>query len=205
MADLTNLQLIAEITSRINRPDFDGIARRVSADRIDFYKKECFYGGQATDTSISTAVGTSNYNYPTGFEQVNQIQLLNGSVWLPLAQKHYSYINNIDLVQPGIRSLPALWAPYGSQFRLFPTPNAIYPLELTMDLPPGPPADDATNFWTTAAQSLVINGTCAEICRVYTHDEQGIKDYGDAELREIVSLGSKTIRLRNGIRTRPYL
>ena len=74
-----------------------------------------------------------------------------------------------------------------------------------MDLPPGPPADDATNFWTTAAQSLVINGTCAEICRVYTHDEQGIKDYGDAELREIVSLGSKTIRLRNGIRTRPYL
>ena len=102
MADLTNLQLIAEITSRINRPDFDGIARRVSADRIDFYKKECFYGGQATDTSISTAVGTSNYNYPTGFEQVNQIQLLNGSVWLPLAQKPYSYINNIDLVQPGM-------------------------------------------------------------------------------------------------------
>lgn len=203
MADLTYLQLVAEIIKRLNRPDFDGIARDVSADRIDYYKKECFYGGQATDTSITTVAGTRFYNYPSGFEQVNQIQLLNGSVWLPLTQKPYWYINNIDLLQTPVQSLPAYWAPYGSQFRLFPTPNAAHSIKLTMDLPPGPPADDATNFWTTAAQSLVINGTCAEIADVYLQLEPN--KYRPLEERELISLGSKSIRLRGGIQTRPYL
>lgn len=203
MADLTYLQLIAEVIDRLNRPDFDGIARRVSADRIDYYKKECFYGGQVTNTSISTVVGTNFYNYPTGFEQVNQIQLRNGGVWIPLTQKPYWYINNIDLTEPGVQSLPALWAPYGSQFRLFPTPSAIYPLELTMDLPPDPPADNAANFWTTAAQSLVINGTCAEIADTYLQLDPN--KYRSLEERELVSLGSKTIRLRGGLQVKPYL
>ena len=90
MAALTYDQLIAQIAARLNRDDLDPdprgvfVIRDAVVDRIDFYKKECLYTGQVVDTSITMVAGTTHYNNPEGWEELINIQLKQGSVWLDL-------------------------------------------------------------------------------------------------------------------------
>lgn len=205
MAVLTYAQVKSAIADRLNRDDLTTVIADFAADRIEYYQKECFYAGRVLNGSISTVVGTKNYSFPTGWEQVVTIRILNGSTWIELIQKSYDELQEMDSLQPSVQSLPAYWAPFADQFYVFPAPNAIYSLELTMDLPPNPPADAASNFWTGDAQTLVIEGTCAEICATYLNDPVREARHRPLEERELISLSSKTIRARGGIRTRPYL
>jgi hypothetical protein len=205
MAALTYSQVLGQITSNLHRDDLDQVARDFSARRIDYYKKECFYEGRATNTSISTVAGTKIYNFPAGWEQVVSIKLLNGSVWISVTQISYEDLESMDVNQPSIRSIPVYWAPLAAAFVLFPAPNAIYQLELTIDLPPDPPADSASNFWTADAKDLTINGTCAEIAALHLQNASLEAIYRPLEDRELIALGSKTIRARGGINPRPYL
>ncbi len=205
MAILTYLDVLNQITGRLNRDDLTQTARDFSAQQVLFYQREHFYTGQVSNESISTVVGQPNYTFPTGWQDVHSIQLLNGSTWIPLARFDYKYINQIDLLEPSIQSLPAMWAQLGEQFRLFPVPSAIHLLKLWMMIPPDLPADTASNFWTIEAQTLTIEGTIAEICASYLNDPVREAKHREIENREITSISSKTIRLQGGIQCRPYL
>ena len=130
-------EVIQAITRRLNRDDLDQIAREFAVDRIDYFKKNCFYQWRITDASIATVAGVSLYNFPAGFEQVTDISLLVGS-WRTIEAITYAEMMEMDVVEPPVQGVPNYWAPIGPQFRLFPAPGTAYPLQLTMDLPRGP-------------------------------------------------------------------
>ena len=211
MATLTYLQVLAQIRSRLNREssaddlEWNQAARDFSADRVNYYKSELFYESQVEDTSITTVAGARSYNFPSGWENVNSIWVNNGGVWVPVTRNTHSEILKYDALVTPVQSLPARWAPLASQFILFPTPNTANNLRLVMEIPADVPADNASNFWTGDAQSLTINGSCAEICLTYLHDPVREPGFRKAETREMRRLFSKTIRIGGGIQTQPHL
>lgn len=212
MAVLTYDELISEIAGRLGRDDLDPdptgryVLRNFAADRIDYYKRECFYDGQVQDTSITTVPGTRTYAIPTGWEEIVLINLLQGGVWVPLEELTFEEVEALDSQEPSTRTPPACWALYGTNIRLGPgAPNGAYNLELTMNLPSGPPAASSSNFWTGDARSLVINGTAAEVAATYLNDPIREKQYRPLELRELRALQAKTIRHRGGIQIKPHL
>ena len=196
-------EVIQAITRRLNRDDLDQIAREFAVDRIDYFKKNCFYQWRITDASIITVAGVSLYNFPAGFEQVTDISLLVGS-WRTIDPITYAEMMEMDVVEPPVQGVPNYWAPIGPQFRLFPAPGTAYPLQLTMDLPQGPPAENASNFWTLDARTLIIEATIAEICDSYLNDPVRAARHGKLADREELALGTKTMRLRGGIQVRGW-
>lgn len=211
MAALTYDQLIAQIAARLNRDDLDPdprgvfVIRDAVVDRIDFYKKECLYTGQVVDTSITMVAGTTHYNNPEGWEELINIQLKQGSVWLDLERKSYEFIDGLDVNDPPTRSIPIYWAGFNNQFRVWPAPAGAYPVQVVMNVPPGPPANSASNFWTADAKSLVINGAAAEILDTYLNNPAKAMQFRGPEERELLALQAKTIRARGGIQIQGYI
>lgn len=161
-----------QIKFRLNRENLpDDFVAEMAEERIDFYGPMLFAPSEVTDYSIVTQPGQFFYKLPSGCQQVTFVRVLYNGVWIPVAiADHYSDILNSDPLQPPFTSLPVTLARvYGKQIRLFPTPNAQYPVELTMLATVGAPADDNddTNFWCNDGRILLINATCGSICSEY--------------------------------------
>lgn len=164
--------LLAQIPFRLNRPDLPAdFVLEMVAERIDFYGPQLFYPAEVTNYDIVTQPGQFFYRLPAGCQQVNFVRVLYNGVWIPVPMPaHYTDILTVDPLQPPFTSLPVSLAKvYGSQLRLFPTPDAQYPVELTMLATVPAPTDDndTTNFWVTDGRMLLINSTMLEICTEY--------------------------------------
>jgi hypothetical protein len=169
---MTWAELQSAIPFRLNRSNLPAaFVLEMLLERIDFYGPQIFVPAETTDYSIVTQPGQFFYRLPAGTQQVNFVRVLYNGVWIPVAiAKHYTDILEADPLQPPFTSLPvSLCRVYGNQIRLFPTPNANYPVELTMMATVAAPTDDqdATNFWVTDGRMLLINAACAEICAEY--------------------------------------
>jgi hypothetical protein len=212
---ITWSQLLDRIASRINRDDLAAAIREIAEERVHYYASEVFYSANVYDRSITTVKGTKFYDLPSGWQDCNSIRVLQGTpttgIWLTLTGKDYEYLNNLDNLEPPVQSVPAYWALYNNPatgnraFRLFPTPGTTYNVELTLDKPPDVPQDNATNFWCDDAMNLILYATAAEIFRVHISNPVRAQEFADAEARERLSMGAKTIRARGGIQIRPYL
>lgn len=211
--------LLQKVASRLNRDDLDSVIREVARERIAYYGDEVYYACQFYDHSITTTPGQNFYDIPSGWEQLNSVRILQGTattgIWLTLREMDYEFINDLDNLEPPLRSIPAYWCLFGSPLtpgqstralRLWPTPGTTYLVELSMDRAPAIPADDAVNFWSDDAGNLILYATCAEMCRVHISNPLKKIEFDEAEGRERRSLESKSIRSRSGgIQIRPYL
>ncbi|SRR6266851_1157420 len=160
------------IPFRLNRPDLpDAFVEEMAFERVDFYAPQLFTPSEQTDDSIITQPGQYFYRLPAGTQKVTFVRLLYNGVWIPVPiADSYNQLLAVDVLQPPFTSLPvSLCRVYGNQLRLFPTPNAQYPVELTLLGTIGAPTVDTddTNFWVTDGRMLLINATCAEICAEY--------------------------------------
>ncbi len=138
-------------------------------DRIATYQKSLFLTSEQLDYSVQAIAGRSIYPVPAGTQSILNIRLMLGSIWIPIRRVSYEYILAQDVINPPFRTIPSDFAQFGDTFRLYPTPDTNYPLELMCNLSPPPPAaDNDINFWTmidgTAAGTLILKAACAEIC-----------------------------------------
>jgi hypothetical protein len=209
---VTYAQLLQRIANRLNRDDLDTVIREVAEETITYYQREVFYSAQVTDNSITTTPGIKWYDFPSGWDRIDQVKILQGNaIWLDMIYIDYARLNSMDNIEPGIRSVPRYWSPYGSPntpdtmaVRLFPTPGTTYRIELTMDKAPGIPADTASNFWTQDALRLILSATIAKVCAQHINDPIRQKSHEMVEAQEKLSLMSRSIRASGGLRVRPY-
>jgi hypothetical protein len=183
VADFTWGDLKAQIAFRLNRTDLPPIfIQTMAVERIDFWGPQVLFPAEVTNDDIVTQAGVQFYDLPRGTQKVRYVRVLFNGVWIPVGEaEDYSDILYADPLQPPFVSLPvSLYKILGNQIRLFPTPDAAYPVELTMDQtivePQGVTEDadrDTTNFWVTDGRMLLINSTCSEICREYLDIELG--------------------------------
>lgn len=222
MADLTFQQIIDQVANRLNRDDLEPnpqgffVIQDFLNDRWNYYAKEFFYNAQFQDQSIFTVQGLKWYDLPTGWEDINFVRINLGGVWLPLTRfAHYDDVLIVDAIEPPIQSLPSRWTTYQNPLpghegkmalRLFPTPFSRLQLELTFDGPPRAPVNPTdSNFWTQDAQTLSIESAAEAICKLYLNDPVRAEEHKKAKEDEETALGSKTIRIRGGIRVKGYL
>jgi len=168
-----------QIKWRLNRTDLsDSFVETMMRERIDFFGPQVLAAAEETNYDIVTNPGQFFYALPTGTQKVNQVRVLYNGIWIPVGYaERYEVMLNADPLQPPFTSLPVtMYYVLGKNIRLFPTPNGQYPVELTIErtIQPPPkstdtssPDDDSTNFWVTDGRILLINATCAEICREY--------------------------------------
>jgi hypothetical protein len=151
----------------------------MAVERIDFWGPQVLYPSEVVNTDIVTNQGQQFYTLPRGTQKIRYIRVLQNSIWIPVfLADHYDDILYADPQQPPFTSLPVtLAAVLGNQLRLFPTPDGNFPVELTMDQTIVEPTDDddTDNFWVNDGRMLLINSTCAEICREYLDIELGLQ------------------------------
>ena len=210
---ITYAELLTRIAVRLNRDDLDSIIRLIAEERIRYYQREVAWSALFTDTSIVTVQGTKWYDFPSGWDEIHGVRLLQGtSIWLTLTKVDYDTIEELDNIEPGIQSLPAYWSSYGSPnnpnntmaLRLYPTPGTTYQLELSMFRPPSAPADNASNFWTDDGLNLLLAATGASVCSTHINDPVRKAEFQEMEITEKRSLDSRSIRSGGGIRVKPY-
>lgn len=207
-------QLKAQIASRLTRRDLEpdifgvNIITDMVLDRVDYYKSDCFYSGQVYDTSITTVAGTPAYAIPEGWEELYQINILQGgATWITLTRESIAYLDSLDVTSPSQRQLPTCWTLFGTNIRLGGgAPDGAYPLSILMNIPPGVPSmGSGTNFWTTDAKSLIINGVCAEIADTYLDNPQMAARFRPLEQRELSRLQAKSMRHAGSLQVDFYL
>ncbi len=204
MADLTFVQLLAQITGRLNRDDLATVARDHFADRVNYYTKEFFYSAEVVDESITTTAGTRYYALPLRWAQVVDLRVKNG-VWIPMDRKSNVEMNDSDVLVNALQALPNIWCIFGGQLRIWPC-GANYNLQVTMDQAPAAPvADGDITFWSTDAQTLMIEATIESICDNYLNDPVRAGKARTKKMEEEASLHSKSIRAKGGINFVGYL
>lgn len=204
MSDLTYLGLINQVTGRLKRDDLDTVAREAIQDRIEHYGKEFFYSAEFVDTSITTVAGTRLYDLPARWASVVRVQVLNG-VWVPVHRLPHTVINAEDNLPSPLPGLPFHWCLFGGQIRIWPCGGG-YNLQLTMNRSPAAPvADGDVTFWSTDAQSLIINAACELICQEHINDPVRAAQYKPRRIDDEHSLNSKSIREMGGIQIRGRL
>ena len=158
----------------MNRPDIaldfiDTIAREVA----QLNAPDIFPAGYQTDFSITFQPGQQFYPLSSGTIKVRFVRFLLNQVWIPIQLlDQYEPMLYSDVVQPPITSIPSIGRVYGNQLRIFPTPVAPYPAELTIEGKVEPPlVDTDSNFWCDDGRVYLINKTAAKFFNEYVGDD----------------------------------
>jgi hypothetical protein len=219
--DLTYLQLRQRIVGELNRDDLDtepltdaSVVHQFVKDRVNHYSKEFFYNAQFVDTSKSTTIGSAWVDLPGGWQDVNFVRLLQGSIWLPIGsgtQVPYQEVLESDNLSPSQPGMPDMFALYQNPstgnmaMRFYCVPDAVYQLELTMDKPPDAPVTDAeVSFWTTDAQTLISESVCEELCKRRINRPLKAEQHRVSKEEAEASMTSKSIRNRGGIQVKSW-
>lgn len=206
MADLTYLELIAQVTGDLNRDDLDAVAREKIQDRIEYYFKEYFYSAEVVDDTITTGPGTRYYPIPgpPRWAAVNRVRVFSGN-WIDLDKKSNAEIDEMDVLTSALQSLPSFWCGFGGQVRIWPCGGG-YPLELILDRGPVAPVNDSDiTFWSTDAQTLIKAAACEMICNLTLNDPTRAMKFEKTRISEESALNSKSIKAKGGLKFKPYL
>lgn len=159
MAMLGDLK--ARIVSEMNRDDLlDDLATALNtaiSDAIGNYANERFWFNESRTVGQLTA-GQEYTPLPSGVRTIDQFYLTVGGVRYLLAKREMDEIENLYTVpQTG---QPTDYAIFGTQARLWPTPNIVYPTIWLTVSDVTPPIVDFTdntqsNYWTNDGQWLI--------------------------------------------------
>lgn len=169
MADLATLK--SRIASELHRSDLTAQIASAIADAVSHYQTEPFALNQVRG-SFNTVAGTEFYNNLTDVASIDAVTVLVNARKVVLDPWSYLRMEHINSTT-NTQSQPWAWAWYDEQIRLYPVPDAVYPLTVSYTQKVGVPASDGdSNIWTTEAEELIRNAAKKRICRDYTMDDQ---------------------------------
>src|SRR5215469_15343346 len=168
---MTWQDFLTSIPFRLNRDDLPAdFVEEMANEQITLFGPQLFSPSEQTQY-FNTQAGQNIYPLPAGFQRLTYVRVQFNGIWIPVTiAQNYQQILNVDPLQPPFLSLPvSLCRVYGLQLRLFPTPNNIYPVELTMLGTVMGPTDpqDTTNFWVNDGNVFLRAATCLAICQEY--------------------------------------
>lgn len=157
MATLGDLK--TRIITETNRDDLaDTLATSLTTviqSAIDYYAPQRFWFNETRGTSTCT-IGNEYVMLPAGLRILDQLFLVVGNVRYPMSKREMWDIES--LYSTPISGQPTDYAFFGSQVRLWPTPNVAYTLIWlsVSDVTALDYSDDtSSNFWTVYAYDLL--------------------------------------------------
>jgi hypothetical protein len=171
---------------------------RAIQSAIAHYEREPFW----FNTKISTFNTVADREYYSSSDladiatliQIDSATITLNDVKLPL--KPFDF-DKIDDWQTGhVKSLPRYFAYYKQNLRLYPIPDAAYPITLAFVFRlPALALDADANAWTTHAEQLIRSRAEAELCIYNTGDTEKAAVLSTREQQALASLKRET-RLR---------
>lgn len=219
-------ELLFSIEQDLNRGELTDIIRDFALGRVAFWQRHFFFASPLTlvipcvpfNPVLNNATQARFYDIPRTFLDVERIRIANPvptlaapqTEWYDLIEvEDYDDLLDMDSSDPPSPSLPYIWSPFGSQFRIYSVPDQAYPLELTgtgkvlspvdqaaLNPPPaGPPEEDISNFWTDdmGAGLLIRYSTTAQIRALKLRDPDGALIDAEAAKQERQKLASESV------------
>lgn len=121
---------------------------------VEFYANQVFWFNEGNYT-FTTSSSQAAYPWPSDFMAAEFMQVSYGGANFQVEPKPYQWIAELD--NGKVFSVPAAYAMFNQNFRLFPVPNASYTIVLDYQkrLPTLSVSTDS-NAWTTYGQDLII-------------------------------------------------
>lgn len=162
----------------------------------EYYSEEKFWFNSLVTTAVTVA-GTQTVNVPVTMRRVDRVTI-------PAYTQELIEVTMQDLDFDTVQSIPRGYAYYNDALKLYPTPDAVYTLQLTgIAQVDAPELDADTSIWTNEAQDLIVARTKMTLFRGQFRDPEGTQ-LAIAEVQEVYSkLRRETARrLETKLRTR---
>jgi hypothetical protein len=145
----------ARIIAELHRDDVAGVVDDYINDAIAHYQRYRFWFNETSATQ-NTVAGTETYAWPTDFVELDSLVATLNGTFTPLKQVSPRDIDEL-YVNTTYRGQPSVFANYKEQFRLYPTPDAVYVLTqyYLKDYTPLTTGSASANVWTTEAEELI--------------------------------------------------
>lgn len=123
-------------------------------DAVNHYQRFRFWFNETSATQ-NTVAGTATYNWPSTMVQLDSLVITVNSRLYTLTQVTPREIDDM-YNNASFQGQPTVFAEYAQQFRLYPTPDAVYTLtQYFLKNYTTLSADVDTNVWTTEAEELI--------------------------------------------------
>lgn len=162
----------------------------------EYYSEEKFWFNSLVTTAVTVA-GTQTVNVPATMRRVDRVTI-------PAYTQELIEVTMQDLDFDTVQSIPRGYAYYNDALKLYPTPDAVYTLQLTgIAQVDAPELDADSSIWTNEAQDLIVGRTKMTLFREQFRDPEGTQ-LAIAEVQEFYSkLRRETARrLETKLRTR---
>jgi hypothetical protein len=145
----------ARIIAELHRDDVAAVVDDYINDAIAHYQRYRFWFNEASATQ-ATVAGTETYNWPADFVELDSLVITVNATMYSLRQVAPRDIDEM-YVNATHRGQPYSFANYKEQFRLYPTPDAVYTLTqyYLKDYTPLTTGSASSNVWTTEAEELI--------------------------------------------------
>ena len=162
--------MLAEIqadTERTSTSDVTAMRSKIVA-AIRQYQPKRFWFNESRSVTFNTVASTVEYSFTTigtEFYQIDGAFLTDGSDVIEVERVNYTEIENATA---STSTAPYAYAYVAKTLRLYPSPDAIYPVRLTGHIKIAAPAADgeADNIWMTEAYDLIM---CRAKAELYAH------------------------------------
>lgn len=195
MADLATLK--SRIAREIHRSDLTADIAYAISDAVKQYQSRRFAFNQTRGT-FSTAVGTEFYEDLTDIASIDTVTMTVNGRTVVLDEWPYGYMERINTTT-NTNNQPWAWSWYDEKIRLYPIPDAVYPMTVSyvqkVDVPS---TDAASNIWTTEAEELIRHAAKKRIYRDVTMDDAGAMKAEMAEAEQLARLTKDSNRLAAG-------
>lgn len=159
MSTLTIMK--ARVASELRRSDLTSQIAYAITDAIEKYQAERFFFNESRSVTFNTIANTEFYtevNAPgiASFAKIDFVVLRDGDIIYSLDDKSPEEIE-VDSENATMTGMPGNYCYYGEQLRLYPVPDAIYPIRAGILKIIDAPASDseANNPWMTHAKALI--------------------------------------------------
>jgi hypothetical protein len=205
MADLATLK--TQIASDLRRSNLTTEIATAILDAIQDHGAERFYFNDTARYDFNTVNGTDVYAITAQapiqeFVKIDLIRAQLGS-WYDVKEENYNEIER--LYSTPSSGQPFLYAVFGNSLRLFPLPNAVYPIRVFGHYRLIPlTADTQSNSWTTEAKNLIRYSVLKRLFMTPIRDATQAQYFEAAEVRELEYLRRETERRARKGRMEPY-
>jgi hypothetical protein len=175
-------ELKTRITTEVNRDDLaDDLATILDtyiSRSIDFYSSSRFWFNEFRTTS-TFAINEQYTDIPEGVREIDDVWIIVGSVRYRLMRQEMADLEALYSVP--LTGQPTDYAVFGTQIRLWPTPNMAY-TGIWIGIRDVTPLvdDDSSNYWTIQGQDLIDARTRYLLYRDEFRDDFGTQQAGIA-------------------------